>query len=33
VVEIEIEGVGILKHDVVADEFSGETDRDFVPDL
>lgn len=31
-VEIEIEGVGTLEHDVVVGEFSGEVDQDFMPD-
>ena len=32
-VEVEIEGVGTLEHDVVASEFEGEVDHDFVPGL
>lgn len=32
-IEVEIEGVGTLSHDVVAGEYQGEVDHDFMPDL
>lgn len=32
-VEIEIEGIGTLEHDVEAGQFTGSTEHDFVPDL
>lgn len=31
VVEVEIEGVGTLQHEVVAGEFTGSVDHDFMP--
>jgi 2-keto-4-pentenoate hydratase/2-oxohepta-3-ene-1,7-dioic acid hydratase in catechol pathway len=32
-VEVEVEGVGTLQHDVIAGEFDGEIEHDFMPDL
>lgn len=32
-VEVEIEGIGTLAHDVIAGESSGEVEHDFMPDL
>lgn len=32
-VAVEIEGIGTLKHDVVASEFSSNAEHDFMPDL
>lgn len=32
-VEVEIEGIGTLTHDVIAGEYQGEVDHDFMPDL
>jgi len=32
-VEVEIEGVGILAHDVIAGAFQGEIEHDFMPNL
>lgn len=32
-VEIEVEGIGILEHDVVAGEFGDDIAHDFMPDL
>lgn len=31
--EVEVEGVGTLKHDVIAGEFDDEIEHDFMPDL
>jgi len=31
-VEVEVEGVGTLRNDFVAEEFSGEVEHDFMPD-
>ena len=31
-VEVEIEGIGVLEHDVVASEFEGTVEHDFMPD-
>lgn len=33
VVEVEIEGVGTLEHDVSASEFTGKVEHDFMPNL
>ncbi|MFB6165686.1 MAG: fumarylacetoacetate hydrolase family protein [Haloarculaceae archaeon] len=32
-VEVEIEGIGTLSHDVAAGEFEGDVQQDFLPDL
>lgn len=32
-VEVEIDGVGTLEHDVIAGEFDGDIEHDFMPDL
>jgi 2-keto-4-pentenoate hydratase/2-oxohepta-3-ene-1,7-dioic acid hydratase in catechol pathway len=32
-VAVEIEGIGTLEHDVVAGEFSGDVEHDFMPNL
>lgn len=32
-IEVEIDGIGTLVHDVVAGEFAGEIEHDFMPDL
>jgi 2-keto-4-pentenoate hydratase/2-oxohepta-3-ene-1,7-dioic acid hydratase in catechol pathway len=33
VVEVEIEGIGTLEHDVTASDFTGTVDHDFMPDF